>query len=160
VSYEGFAAIDNGMGAAGFIVYDDTTCMVDVAYQLSRFLYIESCGQCPPCKIGSGEITAHLERIATGVGGDADLDGITHWLERVTDGNRCFLAVEEQVMVSSLLRAFPQEFVEHVETGRCPLPRRIPIPKLLDLDDGMATYDETFWRKRPDWTFEPPDRRP
>jgi NADH-quinone oxidoreductase subunit F len=49
VSYEGFKAIGSGMGAAGFIVYDDTACMVDAAYRLSRFLSIESCGQCPPC---------------------------------------------------------------------------------------------------------------
>jgi NADH:ubiquinone oxidoreductase subunit F (NADH-binding) len=154
LSYEGFSAIGSGMGAAGFIVYDDTACMVDVAYQLSRFLYIESCGQCPPCKIGSGAITEHLERLAAGAGGDADLGGIGHWLERVTDGNRCYLAVEEQVMVSSVLRAFPDEFAEHIELGRCPRARKLPIPKLVDLANGQATYDETFWYKRPDWTFE------
>jgi NADH-quinone oxidoreductase subunit F len=96
LSYEGFQAIGSGMGAAGFIVYDDTACMVDVAYQQSRFLYIESCGQCPPCKIGSGEITKHLENLETGAGSDEDLRWITHWLSRVTDGNRCYLAVEEQ----------------------------------------------------------------
>jgi NADH-quinone oxidoreductase subunit F len=154
LSYEGFSAIGSGMGAAGFIVYDDSACMVDVAYQLSRFLYIESCGQCPPCKIGSGAITEHLERLAVGAGGDDDLGGISHWLERVTDGNRCYLAVEEQAMVSSVLRAFPEEFAEHIEVGRCPRPRKLPIPKLVDLADGQATYDETFWYKRPDWTFE------
>ena len=154
LSYEDFVAIGSGMGAAGFIVYDDSACMVDVAYQLSRFLYIESCGQCPPCKIGSGAITDHLERLATGAGGDEDLGGISHWLERVTDGNRCYLAVEEQAMVSSVLRAFPEEFAEHIELGRCPRPRKLPIPKLVDLANGQATYDETFWYKRPDWTFD------
>ena len=155
VSYEGFAAIGSGMGAAGFIVYDDTTCMVDAAYRFSRFLSIESCGQCPPCKIGSSEITAHLEQLETGAGGDDDLRSIVHWLERVTDGNRCYLAVEERVVVDSILRAFPDEFAEHVELGRCPHPRQLPIPKLVDLADGEATYDETFWRKRPDWTYDP-----
>jgi NADH-quinone oxidoreductase subunit F len=63
--------------------------------------------------------------------------------------------VEEQVMVSSVLRAFPEEFAEHVETGRCPRSRRLPIPKLVDLAGGVATYDEAYWRKRPDWTYEP-----
>jgi NADH-quinone oxidoreductase subunit F len=129
--------------------------MVEVARQLSRFLYIESCGQCPPCKLGSGAITDHLERLELGQGTDDDIAGIGHWLERVTDGNRCFLAVEEQVMVSSLLRAFPAEFAEHIELGRCPRPRSLPMPKLLDLEGGRATYDESFWRKRPDWTYEP-----
>lgn len=157
VSYEGFAAIGSGMGSAGFIVHDDTACMVDVAYRFSRFLYVESCGQCPPCKIGSGEITTRLERIETGVGDDADVQAIQGWLGRVTDGSRCYLATEEQVVVSSVLRAFPEEFAEHLEQHRCPRPSRRPMPKVVDLADGRATYDETFWRKRPDWTFEEPD---
>jgi NADH:ubiquinone oxidoreductase subunit F (NADH-binding) len=153
VSYEGFAAAGSGMGAAGFIVHDDTACMVDAAYRFSRFLSIESCGQCPPCKIGSSEITVHLERIETGAGTDDDIAAIQGWLGRVTDGNRCYLAVEERLVVSSVLRAFPGEFAEHIETHRCPRPERRPIPKLLDLDRGVATYDERFWNKRPDWTF-------
>lgn len=155
LSYEGFEAIGGGLGSAGFIVYDDTTCMVDTAYRFSRFLSIESCGQCPPCKIGSGEITTHLEHLETGVGSEEDLRGIVHWLGRVTDGNRCYLPVEERVVVNSILRAFPDEFAEHVELAGCRRPRRLPIPKLLDLADGEATYDETIWRKRPDWTFDP-----
>jgi len=154
VSYEAFSAIGSGMGAAGFIVYDDTACMVDAAYRMSRFLYIESCGQCPPCKIGSGEITTMLERIETGAGEDTDIANIEAWLGRVTDGNRCYLAVEERLVVSSILRAFPEEFVDHIENHRCPRPERRPIPKLLDLADGKATYDERFWQKQPDWTYQ------
>ena len=155
VSYEGFQAIGSGMGSAGFIVYDDTTCMVDAAYRFSRFLSIESCGQCPPCKLGSSAITEHLERIETGVGNDGDLDAITGWLGHVTDGSRCFLASEEQIVITSILQAFPEEFTEHIELGRCPRPRRLPIPKLVDLADGRAVYDESFWRKQPDWTYAP-----
>jgi NADH:ubiquinone oxidoreductase subunit F (NADH-binding) len=155
VSYEGLVAAGSAMGAAGFIVYDDTACMVDAAYRFSRFLSIESCGQCPPCKIGSGEITAHLERIELGAGTDEDIAAIGGWLDRVTDGSRCYLAVEEQRVVSSLLRAFPEEFAEHIEAHRCPRPGGRPMPKVLDLADGSAVYDETFWRKRPDWTYDP-----
>lgn len=153
VSYEGFQSVGSGMGSAGFIVYDDTTCMVDVAYRFSRFLSIESCGQCPPCKLGSSAITECLERIETGVGDEGDLDVITGWLSHVTDGNRCYLAVEEQIMVSSIMRAFADEFADHIEHGRCPRPRHLPIPKLIDLADGKAVYDDSFWRKRPDWTY-------
>jgi NADH:ubiquinone oxidoreductase subunit F (NADH-binding) len=155
LSYEGFEAIGSAMGAAGFIVYDDTACMVDAAYRFSRFLFIESCGQCPPCKTGSSEITQHLQRIEIGAGDDSDIDGIHAWLDRVTDGNRCYLAVEEQRIVSSVLRNFPDEFAAHIEHHACPRSeRRRPMPKLVDLADGTATYDETFWRKRPDWTYE------
>jgi NADH-quinone oxidoreductase subunit F len=153
VSYEGFRAIGSGMGSAGFIVYDDTTCMVDAAYRFSRFLSVESCGQCPPCKLGSSAITGHLERIETGVGGDHDLAEIVRWLDHVTDGSRCYLATEEQVLVSSILRAYPEEFAQHLELGRCPRPRRLPIPKLLDLANGRATYDESYWLKQLDWTY-------
>jgi NADH:ubiquinone oxidoreductase subunit F (NADH-binding) len=154
VSYEGFASLGSGMGAAGFIVHDDTACMVEAAYRMSRFLSIESCGQCPPCKIGSSEITARLERIEAGVGDESDLGVIQGWLGRVTDGSRCFLATQEQRVVASVLQAFPDEFAEHLEGHRCPRPGRRPIPKLLDLADGVATYDERFWHKHPDWTYD------
>ena len=153
MSYEGLAAIGSGLGAGGLIVYDDTACMVDVAYQFSRFLYVESCGQCPPCKLGSGEITAHLERLETGRGADEDLRGLAHWLQRVTDGNRCFLPVQEQRLVASILRSFPEEFAAHIEHGSCPRPRPLEFPKLVDLHGGTAVVDEAFWRKRPDWTI-------
>jgi NADH:ubiquinone oxidoreductase subunit F (NADH-binding) len=155
LTYEAFASIGSGLGAAGFIVYDDTACMVDAAYRFSRFLSVESCGQCPPCKIGSGEITSRLARIEAGVGSDDDVDAIRAWLTRVTDGNRCYLPVEERLVVSSILDAFADEFAEHIAAERCPRPDRRPLPKLVDLRDGRATYDETFWRKRPDWTYEP-----
>lgn len=155
LSYEGLDSIDSGMGAAGLIVYDDTACMVDVAYQMSRFLYVESCGQCPPCKLGSGEITSHLERLETGRGSEEDLRGIGHWLQRVTDSNRCYLPVQEQQVVASILQAFPDEFAAHIENGTCPRPRQLDFPKLTDLVDGTAVYDESIWRKRPDWTFAP-----
>jgi NADH-quinone oxidoreductase subunit F len=156
LSYEGFEAIGSGMGSGGFIVYDDTTCMVDVAYRCSRFLSIESCGQCPPCKLGSSAITERLERIELGQGTSEDLDGIVGWLERVTDGNRCALALEERILVASLLQRFGDEFVEHLELHRCPRPRSLPIPKLIDLEDGRAVYDERFWYKQPDWTYAEP----
>ncbi len=154
VSYEALAAIGSGMGSAGFIVHDDTACMVDAAFQFSRFLSIESCGQCAPCKIGSGAITASLERIETGTGNDRDLAVIQGWLKRVTDGSRCYLATEERIVVASLLRAFPEEFAEHLETQHCPRPSSRPFPKIVELTDGRVTYDESFWRKRPDWTYD------
>jgi NADH:ubiquinone oxidoreductase subunit F (NADH-binding) len=153
LAYESMAAVGSGMGAAGFIVVDESACMVDVARAFSRFLYIESCGQCPPCKRGSGEITALLERIEAGEGDLADVEEIGSWLRKVTDGNRCYLAVEEQVLVSSILRAFPGEFDEHLDGGGCPRPRVFEVPKLVDIRDGVAVYDERQGRKRPDWTY-------
>lgn len=155
VSYEGFAGVGSGMGAAGFIVYDDTACMVAAVQRMSHFLAIESCGQCPPCKLGSTAITERLTAIEAGTGTDADIAAIGGWLQRVTDGNRCYLAVEEQQLVASVLRSFPEEFAAHLELGRCPRPESRPFPKLVDLVDGQAFYDETYHRKRSDWTYDP-----
>ena len=50
---------------------------------------------------------------------------------------------------------FPEDFADHIEQHRCPRHRTLPIPKLLDMTDNGAIYDEAIWRKRPDWTFEP-----
>jgi NADH:ubiquinone oxidoreductase subunit F (NADH-binding) len=155
VSYEGFSAAGSGMGAAGFIVYDDTACMVEVGRLMSRFLSVESCGQCPPCKLGSTEMTQRLERIEAGIGTSEDIDVLHYWIGRVTDGNRCYLAVEEQVVVASLLQQFPGEFEQHLSLGRCPRPRPLPLPKIVDLGNGTVTYDEKQYRKQPDWTYLP-----
>ena len=66
LSYEGFEAIGSGMGAAGFWVLDDTTSMLEVAQVVSRFLAVESCGQCPACKLGCLAVTDGLDRLVTG----------------------------------------------------------------------------------------------
>ncbi|HEX2848943.1 MAG TPA: NADH-ubiquinone oxidoreductase-F iron-sulfur binding region domain-containing protein [Acidimicrobiales bacterium] len=152
LSYEAMAAAGSGLGAAGFIVYDDTACMVEVARVLSRFLSVESCGQCPPCKLGSTEITAALGRILDDEAGTADFELIQERLRIVADGNRCYLAVEEQRVVSSILRSFPEDFVDHLE-GHCRRRHDIVTPKIVDLENGSVVYDERQERKRPDWTY-------
>jgi NADH:ubiquinone oxidoreductase subunit F (NADH-binding) len=153
LSWEDFEAIGSGMGAGGFIVYDDTACMVGVARLFSRFLYVESCGQCSACKLGSGAITERLERLEAGSGTEGDVGEIVSWLSRVTDANRCYLPVEERLVVESILRAFPDEVAQHLGTGSCPRPRHLPIPKLVELRDGKAVYDERQEHKLPDWTY-------
>jgi NADH:ubiquinone oxidoreductase subunit F (NADH-binding) len=153
LTYEDMEAAGSGLGAAGFIVYDDSACMVEVTAMISRFLYVESCGQCPPCKLGSGQITDALERIRDGVGSERDLEHIHSRLQMVADGNRCYLPIQEQTVVSSVLRTFPEDFAAHLE-GPCPSSRGgVPTPKVVDLADGVATYDVDQDRKQPDWTY-------
>ncbi len=159
MSYEGLAAIDSGLGSAGFIVYDDTADMVSVARVFSRFLYVESCGQCPACKFGTGEVTSYLERIEAGGGSGLDVEVIGRRLETVTDGNRCYLPVEEQLVIASILREFPEDFAARLE-GRVPPQRAYALPKVDDLDDGTVTYDRAQERKQPDWTYAPEPGRP
>jgi NADH:ubiquinone oxidoreductase subunit F (NADH-binding) len=153
ISYEDMKAIGSGMGSGGFIVYDDTACMVDVAHTFSRFLWVESCGQCPACKFGSGEITAYLERILGPTSVDRDVKVIGARLQTVTDANRCYLPVEEREAVSSLLRTYADEFALHLENRPCPRRHHLPVPKIEDIADGVATYDLRQQRKQPDWTY-------
>ncbi|HEX6221922.1 MAG TPA: NADH-ubiquinone oxidoreductase-F iron-sulfur binding region domain-containing protein [Acidimicrobiia bacterium] len=153
LTYEDMEAAGSGLGAGGFIVYDDSACMVEVAATLSRFLYVESCGQCLPCKLGTGHITEALERIRDGTGTDLDLDIIEERLRIVADGNRCYLPVQEQNLISSILRLYPEDVAAHLD-GRCPAAgRAIPTPKLTDLTDGVANFDKRQEHKRPDWTY-------
>jgi NADH-quinone oxidoreductase subunit F len=154
LTYEDMTAAGCGLGAGGFAVYDDTACMVELAAALSRFLAVESCGQCPPCKRGSGDITAGLERLRDGLGGETDVALIGSRLRTVTDANRCYLGTEEQLLVSSILETFPEDFADHLE-GSCSLARRgLLVPKVDDIVDGVVVYDERHARKRPDWTYD------
>ncbi|MDQ4098026.1 MAG: SLBB domain-containing protein, partial [Actinomycetota bacterium] len=156
MSYEAMTAAGSGLGAGGFALYDDTACMVAVAHLFSRFLYVESCGQCPACKLNSEEITARLAAIDACNAGDGDVEVIGARLLKVTDANRCYLGTEEQLVVSSILRAFPEEFADHVE-GDCPRHRPdLVVPLIADLADGKVTYDERQARKQPDWTYTEP----
>jgi NADH-quinone oxidoreductase subunit F len=150
VTYEGLAAAGGGLGSAGFIVYDETRSMLAVARMVSRFLYVESCGQCRACKFGCGEITRRLDKIA-GTGGDAlDFEVIGERLRDVTSQTRCFLAEEEQRVIASLLVKFPEDFATDSPHDE---PASVPVPKLIDLHDGVAVYDDRQERKQPDWTY-------
>jgi NADH:ubiquinone oxidoreductase subunit F (NADH-binding) len=152
VSYEGMEAAGSGLGSCGFVVYDDTTSAVELARVVSRFLYVESCGQCPACKLGTGVITDQLDALLSGqIDGD-EIEVIGARLRTVTDGNRCYLPVEEQRVVASLLRAFPEEFAE-AQDGIAPAARGLQIAKLVDIGDGVAVYDQRQSRKLPDWTY-------
>jgi NADH-quinone oxidoreductase subunit F len=152
VSYEGLEGIGAGLGSAGFIVFDDSRSMLSVARMVSQFLYVESCGQCRACKYGTGEITRRLDALAEGRG-TSNIEIIGQRLRDVTNQNRCFLGEEEQRVISSLLRTFPGDFTADSQGLE---PRvSLPVPKIVDLEDGVASYDESQQRKQPDWTYAP-----
>jgi NADH-quinone oxidoreductase subunit F len=121
LSYEDMVAAGSGLGAAGFVVYDDTACMVEVARMLSRFLYVESCGQCLPCKFGTGEITEALDRIATGQGSGADGGLIQERLKIVADANRCYLLSRSD---ASSRASWPPSPRTSPPTSKAPAPAR------------------------------------
>lgn len=147
----------SGLGSGGFIVYDSSNCIVRVLATLSRFLSIESCGQCWACKIGTGEITGLLEKVDEGRGTGTDLEEILKRARYVTDSNRCYLPVGEQLMVGSTVEAFQRDFIDHI--GRpCPSERDVPVPKIesIDHDTGEVVYDRRYHLKQPDWSYAEP----
>ena len=156
LDFEDMATAGSGLGSGGFAVFDETTCIVQLALMYSRFLWIESCGQCPPCKFGSGEITAHLERIERGQGDAADVGLMLARAKAVTDGQKCALPTGESLLMQSLLQTFTEEFESHA--GRpCDRHRDMILPKIVDFDAdaGRFRYDGTYVGKRADWTYTP-----
>ena len=150
LTYEDLAERGSGLGAAGFVLYDDQVDMLSVAREMSRFLAVESCGQCPSCKQGCVEITDRLLAIESGYGEDSDLGEVEAWLRRVTDANRCYLGTQEQVVVSSILRRFPEDVAARLE-GTAPPLRSVVVPLIEDVtDDGTVVYKEHPTRDRPD----------
>jgi NADH-quinone oxidoreductase subunit F len=138
MTYEDFAGVGSGLGAAGFMLFDDTTNMTAVAHAISRFLATESCGQCPPCKQGSIAITDHLARICEDRADDRVLGSLESLLSSVTNANRCFLGTEEQITVSSVLRTFPEDVLALLERRETAPVVRLPINYVLT-DDGQLT---------------------
>jgi len=158
MDFDSMKAVGSGLGSAGFVVYDDSACIVGVTLSFSRFLAIESCAQCPACKLGSEEITGCLARIEQGEGSESDMETTLARTLTVTGGQRCALPTGESLLVQSAIRLFEDEFGEHL--GRaCPRPRRLPVPKLLDFDEQTRrfVYDDRYRLKRPDWSYQAPE---
>jgi NADH:ubiquinone oxidoreductase subunit F (NADH-binding) len=154
LDFESMRDAGSGLGSAGFVVYDDSACIVAAVLAYSRFLWIESCAQCPACKAGSDSITAALERIERGDGSTEDLEDIEAKCSTVSGGRRCALPLGEELLVRSALEAFGDEFRAHLGR-RCRNPRELPVPKIADFDEdaGRFAYDERYPLKRPDWTY-------
>jgi NADH:ubiquinone oxidoreductase subunit F (NADH-binding) len=156
LSYEAMAAVGSGLGSAGFIVIADETNAISLAAGASRFLAIESCGQCTPCKQDGLEIARLLEGAAEGTGTPDDLATIRERLATVVDGARCSLASQHQSVIGSMLRAFDPEIRAGFEPN-VPAVGVHVISALVDIDDEGARYDTSFVDKQPDWTFDEVD---
>jgi NADH:ubiquinone oxidoreductase subunit F (NADH-binding) len=151
-SWEGMEGIGSGLGAAAFIVLDDATDLAAVAASVSRFLAVESCGQCTPCKQDGLLISDALARVVTAHGTGEDLAVVRKRVDTVAFGARCSLATQHQVVIASFLAAFGPEFDARVDHGRSG-GEPVPIVPMADLRGGVATLDAEFSRKQPDWTF-------
>jgi NADH:ubiquinone oxidoreductase subunit F (NADH-binding) len=139
LSFEAMAAVGSGLGAGGFIVYDDTACVVQAGAVLSSFLAGASCGQCPPCKLGTQAIAVRLDRIHRGAASPDDLDEIAGWIERVTDANRCGLGAGQRSLAAGLAQRFGDELQAHVGAP-CGSARHLPVPLIDDHDPASGRF--------------------
>jgi NADH-quinone oxidoreductase subunit F len=148
LTYEHMEASGAGLGTGGLIIYDDRTDPVELGRAVSQFLAVESCGQCPPCKLGGMAITDILDEL--GPATESRLFAqLSARLANVTDGARCFLASQEQRVVASLV---PDMRDPAMRTGW----RGLLVTKLVDLVDDRFVLDDSQSRKRHDWTYEEP----
>ncbi|HEY0520152.1 MAG TPA: NADH-ubiquinone oxidoreductase-F iron-sulfur binding region domain-containing protein, partial [Ilumatobacteraceae bacterium] len=153
VSYEAMASIGSGLGSAGFIVVADNTDPVGLAAGVSRFLAVESCGQCTPCKQDGGEIARLLECAARGEATPDDLVTVRDRLTTVPDGARCSLATQHQVVVGNLLDTFERRVTEQFQEGAPAVDVQLLAP-LLDINNQGTSVDVSFASKKPDWTYD------
>ncbi len=120
VDFDSLNAAGAVMGSGGMIVADETTCMVEFSKYFMRFVTEESCGKCPPCRIGSTRMLEILERITAGNGQPEDLDEIRRLAKGMQQGSLCGLGQLAPAPVLSALRHFEDEFWAHIREGRCP----------------------------------------
>jgi NADH-quinone oxidoreductase subunit F len=153
LDFDSMREAGSGLGAGGFAVFDDTACMVRAAYLYSRFLWVESCAQCPACKFGTGEVTKGLDQIELR-GRAPDLELILMRARSSTDGQKCALPTGESLLIQSLVQVFADELLAHIGNP-CPLPRDLPFHKIVGWEPTINRfrYDPTYADKQPDWTF-------
>jgi NADH-quinone oxidoreductase subunit F len=156
LSHEAFAGLGTGLGSASFIVVDSTADPVAVAAGVSRFLAVESCGQCTPCKQDGLEISGILDELCAGTAPEDALDRLDQRLDTVADGARCNLAVQQQTVIGSIRREFPEAFPARMEPDVEPVERAL-VAELVTLEGTRAEVDAAFGNKQPDWTHDETD---
>ena len=119
VDYESITELGAIVGSGGLIVADEDTCMVDFARFFLDFIQEESCGKCPPCRIGTKRMLEILKRIAHGEGKLEDIDSLVELSTRIKDAALCGLGQTAPNPVLSTLRFFKHEYIEHIVDKHC-----------------------------------------
>ncbi|MCK9226558.1 MAG: FAD-dependent oxidoreductase [Syntrophorhabdaceae bacterium] len=119
VDYESVAELGAIVGSGGLIVADEDTCMVDFARFFLDFIQHESCGKCPPCRIGTKRMLEILKRITHGEGKPTDIDDLIELATRIKDAALCGLGQTAPNPILSTLRYFKDEYMEHIEDKHC-----------------------------------------
>lgn len=119
MSYDGIAKARSMLGAGSVIVMDDSTCMVKALQRIAYFYYEESCGQCTPCREGTGWLYRVVKRIEEGQGKQEDLDRLVDVAENINGNTICALGDAAAAPVVSFIKHFRDEFQYHIDHGRC-----------------------------------------
>ena len=122
MDFDSLKKAGTGLGSAGVIVVDDATCMVRQTLKFSNFFKGESCGQCPPCRMGTINLATLMTKIEAGEGTQKDLDSLLQLCGFVKGTGYCTLVTGAAVLVQSSLKLFRHEFEEHIRLQRCPFP--------------------------------------
>jgi hypothetical protein len=144
------------LGTGGFILFDDTTDFAAVAAGVSRFLAVESCGQCVPCKQDGLELAGLLEQTCGDKANELDLVEVDKRVGTVADSARCNLALQHQLVLQSIQTLQPDAMHAHVRGDARPVQPEL-IAAIVDIEDGHALLDERQREKQPDWTFDAVD---
>jgi hypothetical protein len=119
---------------------------------VSRFLAVESCGQCTPCKLDGLTISDILDRVRQSQASEEELMKLDRRLLTVADSARCNLATQHQIVVGSLLKQFPDALARHA-LGH-PASDPYLIAAIVDIDGTRAVLDTKHAQKQPDWTYD------
>ncbi|NLI58165.1 MAG: NADH-quinone oxidoreductase subunit NuoF [Clostridium sp.] len=120
IDYDSLIQLGSMMGSGGLIVMDEDTCMVDIAKFFLEFTVDESCGKCPPCRIGTKRMYEILERITDGKGEEGDIEKLEVLAKNIKASALCGLGQTAPNPVLSTLKYFRDEYVAHVRDKKCP----------------------------------------
>jgi NADP-reducing hydrogenase subunit HndC len=120
IEYDTLIQLGSMMGSGGLIVMDEDTCMVDIAKFFLQFTVDESCGKCPPCRIGTKRMLEILERITGGKGEEGDIEKLEILAKNIKASALCGLGQTAPNPVLSTLRYFRDEYEAHVRDKKCP----------------------------------------
>jgi NADH:ubiquinone oxidoreductase subunit F (NADH-binding) len=157
MTYEAMRDAGSGLGSAGAIVLGDDVDLLAAAVGVARFLAVESCGQCTPCKQDGLAIASRLQALCTGTAEPGDAEAVGDLLATVADGARCALAGQQQSATGSLVALAGQQRRQRTAERDGDYAEPLLVAELVDIVDGRAVYDEEFVRKQPDWTYDEVD---
>ena len=119
LDYDAIAKACSMLGSGAVIVIDETTCMVRALERLSYFYFEESCGQCTPCREGTGWMYRVVHRIESGLGRQEDLDLLADVAENIIGRTICALGDAAALPVRSFVQHFRDEFQYHIDHKHC-----------------------------------------